>query len=193
MGDSELIQIEREGYISWLILNRPEKRNAFGMAFFTKLSEVMRQFDQDPDVRVIVVRAEGPSFSVGLDLDEAAGGSLFKGTGADDRETLRRKILEVQETDRRVQRSVVDRQAGQTAFLENGNNLIQRHCGRYGGDIGLGNRYILDPHPSQVDHAMGLLTFGPHRICAVHNFAFRRAQCFEDPAEKAALSGRFGV
>jgi len=97
MNDNDLLKVERDGHIAWLILNRPEKRNALNMAFFPRLSELVAQLDEDPEVRVVVIKAEGRSFSVGMDLAEASSGDLFAGAGVDDRERLRRKIIEMQE------------------------------------------------------------------------------------------------
>jgi enoyl-CoA hydratase len=97
MGDRDLLKIERQGHIAWLTLNRPEKRNALNMAFFPKLLERITQLDKDPEVRVVVIKAEGRSFSVGMDLGEASSGDLFKVGSVADRERLRRKIIEMQE------------------------------------------------------------------------------------------------
>jgi enoyl-CoA hydratase len=88
--------------VAWLTLCRPEKRNAMGMAFFSQLAEAVNRLDADPDVRVVVIRAEGKSFSVGLDLGEAAG--MLNGKGADDREALRRRILDLQESFNAIER-----------------------------------------------------------------------------------------
>ena len=97
MGDTDLLKIEKKGHIAFLTLNRPEKRNALNMAFFPRLHELVSQVDEDTEVRVVVIRAEGPSFSLGMDLAEASGGDLFTVGSVADREQLRRKILQMQE------------------------------------------------------------------------------------------------
>lgn len=96
MADNDLFKIEKDGYITWLTLNRPEKRNTMTMAFFSILIDIFKEFDEDPEVRVVVIKAEGKSFTAGLDLSETAG-DLLKGTSADAREALRKKIVELQE------------------------------------------------------------------------------------------------
>jgi enoyl-CoA hydratase len=96
MADAPSFRIDREGHVAWLVLNRPEKRNTMGIAFFGEFSGHLRALDKDPEVRVVVIRAEGKSFTAGLDLVEA--GALLQGTGADQRELLRRTVLEVQES-----------------------------------------------------------------------------------------------
>lgn len=96
MADNDFFKIEKDGYITWLTLNRPEKRNIMTMAFFYGLVDLFKEFDEDPGVRVVVIKAEGKSFTAGLDLSEAAG-DLLQGTSADAREALRKKIVELQE------------------------------------------------------------------------------------------------
>jgi len=53
-------------------LNRPEKRNALNHPLRGQLLQALREGDQDPEVRVQIVRGAGPSFSAGYDL---AGGN----------------------------------------------------------------------------------------------------------------------
>jgi enoyl-CoA hydratase/carnithine racemase len=88
-------KIEKEGNVTWLILNRPEKRNAMTWEFFTELSERFGTFDEAPEVRAVVIRAEGKMFTAGLDLVAAA--SLLGDGSASYREWLRKKILGLQE------------------------------------------------------------------------------------------------
>ncbi len=54
--------------IARITLNRPEKRNAFNdQMFWDVLSSFHRAYD-DPEVRVVVIRGNGPVFSSGHDL-----------------------------------------------------------------------------------------------------------------------------
>ncbi len=94
--DKTPFRVEIDGHIAWLILNRPDKRNAMGLDFFPAVTEHFTAFDNNPDVRAVVVKADGKSFTAGLDLMEA-GGILTDGTAAG-RETLRRKIIELQQS-----------------------------------------------------------------------------------------------
>ena len=95
MSENAQFKVEIKGQIAWLALNRPEKRNTMGTVFFKELSEHLENFDQDASVRVVVIKAEGKSFTAGTDLEEA--GSLLSGQAADQREGTRRKILKLQE------------------------------------------------------------------------------------------------
>ena len=65
-------KIEKEGNVTWLILNRPEKRNSMTWEFFAELSELFGALDDDPEVRAVVIRAEGKMFTAGLDLVAAS-------------------------------------------------------------------------------------------------------------------------
>jgi enoyl-CoA hydratase len=71
---SEVLTIESDGPVATLWLDRPEKRNALGPAFWNDLPLAMGAIDADPDVRAVVLAAKGLHFSVGLDL--TAMGSL---------------------------------------------------------------------------------------------------------------------
>ena len=96
VGDSPL-KIEKEGYITWVTLNRPEKRNTFTLDLFESLIGLFPKLDEDPDVRVVIIKGEGKSFTAGLDLMEA--GSLFEPSpGADTREKSRKMIMRMQES-----------------------------------------------------------------------------------------------
>ncbi len=96
MNEKELFKVEQDGHIAWLTLNRPDTRNIMGLAFFDELSKHFERFDKDSSIRGVVIKAEGKSFTAGLDLVEF--GSLMGGEiGADTREQLRATILKCQE------------------------------------------------------------------------------------------------
>lgn len=66
MSQAVLTEItERIGYIT---LNNPEKRNALSPAMIEGLSVAMHQMNDDPAVKVIVIRALGKAFCAGADL-----------------------------------------------------------------------------------------------------------------------------
>jgi enoyl-CoA hydratase/carnithine racemase len=94
MVDYHRFRIEKEGFITRLILNRPEKRNAMDVPFFMELTDAFLKFDEDPEVRVVLIQGEGKSFSAGLDLEALP--ALVQSTAADAREGLRRMILQAQ-------------------------------------------------------------------------------------------------
>jgi enoyl-CoA hydratase len=94
MKENGQFAVEKGDHIAWLTLNRPEKRNTMNPAFFQGLAENFKEFDQDPEVRVVVIKAEGKSFTAGLDLFEMA--PTLQGEGADFREWLRKDIMRFQ-------------------------------------------------------------------------------------------------
>jgi enoyl-CoA hydratase/carnithine racemase len=96
MNNTGPFRVDREDHIAWLTLNRPEKRNTMNHDFFQDLGDHFRNFDQDPEVRVVIIKGEGKSFTAGIDLLEM--GSMLRGIGADAREGLRKKIIEFQES-----------------------------------------------------------------------------------------------
>ena len=73
---SPVVTLEVKGHIATLWLDRPEARNALGSAFWRDLPLAAAAIASDPNVRVLVIAAKGPHFSVGLDLKEFGGGFL---------------------------------------------------------------------------------------------------------------------
>jgi enoyl-CoA hydratase len=84
MNETSCFKVERDNHIAWLILNRPEKRNVMGLAFFDEIGACFDNFDRNPDIRVVIIRAEGKSFSAGTDLEETA--TLVSQRSADGRD-----------------------------------------------------------------------------------------------------------
>jgi enoyl-CoA hydratase/carnithine racemase len=60
--------------VATVVLDRPDARNAQTPATWRALAAVGVRLLADPDVRVVVLRAEGPSFSAGLDRAMFAAG-----------------------------------------------------------------------------------------------------------------------
>ena len=64
----QIVMTEDRGSVRHLILNRPEKRNAMNAELILALSEAIEYAADDPEVRVVVLRGEGPMFSSGVDF-----------------------------------------------------------------------------------------------------------------------------
>ncbi len=63
--------IKHEAPLGWLILNRPEVRNALNLRSWQRIAEGMKELDADPDVRVIIMRGATPeAFIAGADISE---------------------------------------------------------------------------------------------------------------------------
>ncbi|MGW6461842.1 enoyl-CoA hydratase/isomerase family protein [Streptomyces sp. NPDC055078] len=58
--------------VATLLLNRPERKNAFTLPMLDDWAAVLRQAEADADVRVLVVTGAGDAFCSGVDLDAYA-------------------------------------------------------------------------------------------------------------------------
>jgi enoyl-CoA hydratase/carnithine racemase len=63
-----LVLTEDRGPVRHVILNRPEKRNAFNGELVVATGEALRAAAADASVHCVVLRGEGPMFSSGMDL-----------------------------------------------------------------------------------------------------------------------------
>lgn len=61
-------RVERRGHVARVTLDRPEKLNALGPAFWEGLAPTMATLDADPSVRCVVLDGAGRAFSAGLDV-----------------------------------------------------------------------------------------------------------------------------
>ncbi|MTI20730.1 enoyl-CoA hydratase/isomerase family protein [Fulvivirga sp. RKSG066] len=64
----EFITYEVKERIGYITLNRPDKRNALSFDVVTELKEAFTQAEQDDEVKVIVLKANGKAFCAGADL-----------------------------------------------------------------------------------------------------------------------------
>lgn len=69
----EPVLLEKEGPIGWLTLNRPDRRNALSLELMENMVEKLELVAEDTDIRIVVIRGEGPAFCAGHDLSEMAG------------------------------------------------------------------------------------------------------------------------
>ncbi|MCY3644376.1 MAG: enoyl-CoA hydratase/isomerase family protein [Acidimicrobiaceae bacterium] len=69
MTGEQLILIDEPAeHVRRITLNRPHKRNAISTPMRAALFDALHRFDDDPDIRVTIVRGAGPCFSSGYDL-----------------------------------------------------------------------------------------------------------------------------
>jgi len=65
----DTIKIEREPNILWIILNRPQRLNAFNNVLMEELADILDTAEKDPTVRCIVITGDGDTaFSAGADV-----------------------------------------------------------------------------------------------------------------------------
>ncbi|MBC7548112.1 MAG: enoyl-CoA hydratase/isomerase family protein [Polaromonas sp.] len=63
------LQIDTTAGLATVTLNRPDVRNAFNEDVIAELTQAFTQLGQRPDVRCIVLAANGPAFCAGADLN----------------------------------------------------------------------------------------------------------------------------
>lgn len=68
MGEAS-IQYSVDQRIATILLNRPEKRNAFHPDMIRELTGILEQASHAADVKIILLKARGPAFSAGADLE----------------------------------------------------------------------------------------------------------------------------
>src|SRR5258706_858082 len=64
----DLVLYEVKERIGYITLNRPDKRNALSHELVTGLKDSLTYAENDPTVKVIVLRANGEAFCAGADL-----------------------------------------------------------------------------------------------------------------------------
>jgi enoyl-CoA hydratase len=69
----EAIRLERDGPLTWLVLNRPERRNALSRKLLEEFGRALEVLATDEATRVIAIRGEGSAFSAGYDIELPSG------------------------------------------------------------------------------------------------------------------------
>jgi enoyl-CoA hydratase/carnithine racemase len=68
---TERIIAEKQGSIGWLTFNNPARRNAISIDMWEAIPKVLDRFEQDPQIRVIVLKGEGDkAFVSGADVSQ---------------------------------------------------------------------------------------------------------------------------
>lgn len=67
-NDAPVVLRRRTDGIAELVLNRPDKRNAFDDSIIQELIARLEEADADAGIRVVILRSEGKHFSAGADL-----------------------------------------------------------------------------------------------------------------------------
>jgi methylglutaconyl-CoA hydratase len=69
MADHTTLIVQTSGSVARVTLNRPEVRNAFNDAVIAELADAFTRLGDNPEVRAIVLMANGPAFCAGADLN----------------------------------------------------------------------------------------------------------------------------
>lgn len=67
---SDQIRVERSAGIATVTIDRAEKRNALTPEMLEQLRTTAESFGEEPHTRAVVIRSEGPVFSVGADIGQ---------------------------------------------------------------------------------------------------------------------------
>ncbi len=68
MAEHRQVLYETRGPATWIVLDRPEKRNALSPAMIVELGEALDRAGADDAVRAVVVTGNGSAFCAGADL-----------------------------------------------------------------------------------------------------------------------------
>ena len=66
--ESAVLLRRRSDGVAEVVLNRPDKRNAFDDVIIQQLIKALEQVDADNNTHVVILRSEGKHFSAGADL-----------------------------------------------------------------------------------------------------------------------------
>ena len=66
----QTVKVEKDNGITWVILNRPEKRNAMNPQLHYDMLDALTELETDPETQVVVLTGAGDSFCAGQDLRE---------------------------------------------------------------------------------------------------------------------------
>ena len=64
------VLVEKEDGITWVIFNRPEKRNAMSPQLHFDMYDAVTEAEGDPETQVMVITGAGSSWCAGMDLKE---------------------------------------------------------------------------------------------------------------------------
>jgi enoyl-CoA hydratase/carnithine racemase len=70
---SDLVLTNQHESIFEIILNRPDKRNAINRELYDGLKTAVSLANRTPNIRTVIIRAEGKSFSAGIDVSSLLG------------------------------------------------------------------------------------------------------------------------
>lgn len=96
----ETLSVTLENHIATVCLNRPEKANAMNATMWQDIRKAFEWIDATPEARVAVLQANGKLFTAGIDLQMmmALGSQIHNDCDGRTRESLRRVILDLQDT-----------------------------------------------------------------------------------------------
>jgi enoyl-CoA hydratase len=71
ISPSERMTAEKDGAIGWMVFNNPARRNAISLDMWQAIPPILDAFEQDPEIRVVVLRGAGDqAFVSGADISQ---------------------------------------------------------------------------------------------------------------------------
>lgn len=71
MATSPKMLMEKDGPLGWITFNQPEKRNAVSQEMWAMIPDMVRELEEDDDIRVIILRGAGEqAFVAGADISQ---------------------------------------------------------------------------------------------------------------------------
>ncbi len=105
--DYQTLNIEKEGGIDWVTLNRPDSLNALNPAMVDELLDYFQSLYMDHSVRVVVLKGAGKAFCAGLDLKERSNTPDASRSGSAAGLVSQRRISEIVMRMRRCPQAIV--------------------------------------------------------------------------------------
>jgi enoyl-CoA hydratase/carnithine racemase len=76
MSAYQYLLVESDAPIAIVTMNRPDRRNALSVGLMEELIGCFRALGQNPEIRAVILAANGPAFSAGHDLSELVDGQI---------------------------------------------------------------------------------------------------------------------
>ncbi|MEA1967580.1 MAG: enoyl-CoA hydratase-related protein [Thermodesulfobacteriota bacterium] len=76
MSNQPPVLMEKNDGIGIIILNRVKEKNTFTPEFAKLLTQYLKEMDENDEIRVVVIKANGKHFSTGISLDEFPGKTI---------------------------------------------------------------------------------------------------------------------
>jgi enoyl-CoA hydratase len=71
MAETPKMLMEKEGPLGWIIFNQAEKRNAVSQEMWQVIPDMVKDLEEDEDIRVIILRGAGDqAFVAGADISQ---------------------------------------------------------------------------------------------------------------------------
>jgi len=100
----DILDIQDQGGVMRITLNRPQRLNALNPALSTALRECFQGLYRRKDIRVVILQGAGPSFCAGLDLKEQSPG---KEVGASEMMDVQYSIRDIMIAMRRCPQPII--------------------------------------------------------------------------------------